>query len=194
MQSEKANIDVLVLEYLKKKGYAKAERAFKEDIGKEGEEALEKEEEGIKRVEELAFDISKESNISLTHTLLFFGTAQHMIPALYASNYEALSNWVVGSTLDIYKNELEELLFPIFVHSYLDLISKDFSNEAFAFLDRFSHLHLDSFEEDISRLATIRTAEHLKFSEFARIWRNNQYRVVLRFVFSFSFYFFTFYF
>lgn len=45
-------------------------------------------------------------------------------PDAYTHTYTILRDWV-DSSLELYKAELHRILFPIFVHSYLNLLSQD---------------------------------------------------------------------
>lgn len=48
--------------------------------------------------------------------------------ATYEKEYQAVEKWILNS-LDIYKNELMTLLYPLFVHSFLDLMAKNLPKE-----------------------------------------------------------------
>lgn len=46
----------------------------------------------------------------------------------YRHAYKSLSEWIYSS-LDIYRNELIQVLYPVFVHCYFELVNKGFRNE-----------------------------------------------------------------
>ena len=48
-------------------------------------------------------------------------------PPRYLDAYEKLKSWI-DDTLDVYKPELRRLLWPIFVHCYLNLVAQMYPN------------------------------------------------------------------
>jgi len=57
-------------------------------------------------------------------------------PSLYAETYEDLIRFV-DSRLDVHKGELSAVLYPVFVHLYLELVYNGHEQEAKAFASRF---------------------------------------------------------
>ena len=89
-----------------------------------------------------------------------------------------LRSWVETS-LDLYKPELSRLLYPIFIHCFLELIAKNFSSQAKRFLDKFKGDHVMLHGLEINKLAGISLPEHLKENELAQAYRNNKYRTIV---------------
>lgn len=91
------HLDGIVLEYLRKKGYSHTEQMLR-----------------------------MESNRTLTikeFTAAGGPSAKVDDVDAYARTYEMLRDWIETS-LDLYKPELRSVLFPLFVHCYLDLVAK----------------------------------------------------------------------
>lgn len=63
----------------------------------------------------------------------------------YQRAYQSLAEWIYSS-LDIYKNELNQVLYPVFVHCYFELVHKGYRNEG-----KWLLFALDSLES-LSRL------------------------------------------
>jgi hypothetical protein len=62
-------------------------------------------------------------------------------PSERVRGYEALKEWVEAS-LECWKPELRPLVFPVFVHVYLDLIATDFNQNARGFFNRHARDHV----------------------------------------------------
>ncbi|CCE81732.1 Piso0_002398 [Millerozyma farinosa CBS 7064] len=99
-------------------------------------------------------------------------------PDIYFRVYSILRNWV-GSSLDLYKPELSRLLYPIFVHCFLELVAKNFTSRAKEFLDKFKEDHVLLHGTDLTKLAGVSLPEHLQENEMAKAYRNNKYRVIV---------------
>lgn len=99
-------------------------------------------------------------------------------PEVYHRAYSILRNWVETS-LDLYKPELSRILYPIFIHCYLELIFKGFSSKAKNFLDRFKSDHETLHGLEIAQLAGISLPDHLKEHELAQAYRSNKYNIIV---------------
>ncbi|ODQ66045.1 WD40 repeat-like protein, partial [Nadsonia fulvescens var. elongata DSM 6958] len=99
-------------------------------------------------------------------------------PAVYDKAYILLRDWT-ESSLDLYKPELRRLLYPIFIHSFLDLISKEKSSQAREFFDKYSTDHMILHSDDIKKLSGISLPDHLKENELAKAFRKSKYRLGL---------------
>jgi len=96
-------------------------------------------------------------------------------PKEYAKHYEKLCEFVSGSTLDNYKLELEQVLYPIFVHCFLELISKHHQQEARTFFNRFVADHEVLHKPDLCALQGVQNPQHLKSNEKAARFRDNKF-------------------
>lgn len=99
-------------------------------------------------------------------------------PDVYLTAYSMLQRWV-DTSLDLYKPELSRLLYPLFIHCFLELISKNFVQQAKLFYDRFKSDHIILHGVEISKLAGISLPDHLKENELALAYRNNKYRIIV---------------
>lgn len=89
------------------------------------------------------------------------------------------------------------MLFPVFVHAYLDLVSKNLSEQgkallwimeyikklitvnqiAIYFMQTYKKDHVELHMQDISRLETVTSPEHVQENELAQMYRNNKYNL-----------------
>lgn len=89
------------------------------------------------------------------------------------------------------------MLFPVFVHAYLDLVSKNLSEQgkalqwimeyikklitvnqiAIYFMQTYKKDHVELHMQDISRLETLASPEHVQENELAQMYRNNKYNL-----------------
>lgn len=100
-------------------------------------------------------------------------------PDLYIRAYSMLKKWV-DTSLDLYKPELSRILYPIFIHCYLELISKNFVAEAKTFLDQFKDDHMMLLHGlEINKLAGISLPEHIKENPLAQAYRTHKYKIIV---------------
>ncbi|KAJ9085554.1 Transcription initiation factor TFIID subunit 5 [Entomophthora muscae] len=97
-------------------------------------------------------------------------------PDTYLSGYSKLRSWI-NDSLDLYKPELLAFLFPLFVHSYLDLVSKNSIEKAFNFFALNCEDHSALHNEDVKALTSIKAPQHVKENELAQLFRNNKYTI-----------------
>ena len=75
--------------------------------------------------------------------------------------------------------DLRRLLWPIFVYSYLDLVSDFFPKESRNFFNTFKSHFENEHESDLRALAPISLPEHVVSNTVAKIYRGAKYRVTL---------------
>jgi transcription initiation factor TFIID subunit 5 len=95
----------------------------------------------------------------------------------YLEQFTLLRKWT-EDVLDIYKAELRRLLWPIFVHCYLGLISEQYVAESrtlFKHEDLFKAEH----EADLRILQRITLPEHMLDDNIAKLYQTNKYRLVI---------------
>lgn len=99
-------------------------------------------------------------------------------PDIYSRAYGILRSWVETS-LDLYKPELTRLLYPMFIHCFLELIAKGYPAHAKTFLDKFKEDHAVLHGLEISQLAGISLPEHLRENSLAQAYRTSKYRIIV---------------
>ncbi|GJE87646.1 transcription initiation factor TFIID subunit 5 [Phanerochaete sordida] len=90
--------------------------------------------------------------------------------------FRELEAWVDGS-LDMYKPEFRPILFPIFVHFYLDLIQQGFKEAALRFHEEFSPSLRAQHNQVIHHLSTLLLPSHVQHDELAQRFRNQKYEI-----------------
>ncbi|KAK6459019.1 TFIID and SAGA subunit [Scheffersomyces xylosifermentans] len=99
-------------------------------------------------------------------------------PDVYFTAYSMLRKWV-DTSLDLYKPELSRVLYPIFIHCFFELVSKNFIPQAKKFFDKFKSDHEVLHGVELNQLAGISLPDHLKENEMALAYRRNKYRIVV---------------
>ena len=66
-------------------------------------------------------------NQAIAAHILFYNSAEN-IPTAYHTGYLSLLEFV-KSCLDNYKEEMNRILFPVFVYSFLEMCDKGYWNE-----------------------------------------------------------------
>ncbi|RKO89105.1 hypothetical protein BDK51DRAFT_9529, partial [Blyttiomyces helicus] len=89
-------------------------------------------------------------------------------------SYTRLKSWIEAS-IDKYKVELRKVLYPVFVHVYLDLTTKGLKDQAKHFFDLFNSDHAEMHGSDIQRLSTLSDPQHVKENDLAQRFRNNKF-------------------
>jgi transcription initiation factor TFIID subunit 5 len=138
-----------VLEYLSKKGYSRTEAMLR----KESAHADPNGHATAQRVEEMG-------------------------GKMYSRAFDLLLNWIENQ-LDIYKPELKRLTWPIFVHSYLNLIGDFYPRDGKEFFDRFKTPFQAEHEHDLRALQPLTEPEHLQQNDIAQLYRDNKYRLTM---------------
>jgi transcription initiation factor TFIID subunit 5 len=114
---------------LKKRGFKQTETVLR------GEAKLQ-------NVDESAFLTDLEDNVNVANYIMFYNPNE-ATPERYQESYAAFREWIMNSALDMYRvifipistyshrsqQELSTLLYPMFIHCYLDLVAKNFSTD-----------------------------------------------------------------
>ncbi|XP_043807869.1 transcription initiation factor TFIID subunit 5 isoform X2 [Manihot esculenta] len=97
-------------------------------------------------------------------------------PARYNDEYSKLRSWA-HSSLDLYKPELLRVLYPVFVHCYMDLVSKGHIQEARTFFNTFREDHEMMHSRDLQKLEGVLSPSHLEEMEFAHTLRQSKVNI-----------------
>ncbi len=156
MQRMSTELEQRVLEFLRQRGFNKAEDALRAELASHP-------------IEQYAAN----QLLDAQHTVLkqILTVSQQMpSPQGYKDSYRDLRTWV-ESSLDIYKNELMAILFPVFVHCYLELVIKGFPHDAATFMEEFRADHQEQFAKEINALIALSYPEDLESNELAKRFR-----------------------
>ena len=141
------SLDALVLQHLYQRGYMHAADKLKEELG-------------VDEPDNMAASTSRPT----LHRLLASETAP-----MYAQSYRELREWVDGS-LDAFKPELQQVLYPLFVHCYLALVqSSDASTRGHAagFAEEFRDDHALRHRDELNLLQQVTAREQLVSHSYA---------------------------
>jgi transcription initiation factor TFIID subunit 5 len=73
--------------------------------------------------------------------------------------------------------ELRKLLWPVFVYSYIELVTQGFVDEAKNFLERLTPLLEAVHQEDLNLFATITLPQHVRENQTMKLYKANKYRI-----------------
>jgi len=114
------------------------------------------------------------NGISSDWPLYFYlkkGMSMKDLSEQYKKEYNQFFNWVESSDIDLYRSELQQLLYPVFANCYLDLIlhqpdspsSSDYNPRSFFELSK----KLTPFAaSDIAKLQQVESKEHIQENEY----------------------------
>ncbi|XP_014256653.1 transcription initiation factor TFIID subunit 5 [Cimex lectularius] len=133
---------------------------------KETELLLKKEAKVLDDVQTSGTD-SEVSNVLLTYK-------SEGNPELYEEAYMDLKRFVDGS-LDTYKHELGMILYPVFVHMYLELVYNNHEQQAIKLMERFGKEQEHYYQEDLYKLSLVTKREHMKGNEITDTFKSNEF-------------------
>ncbi|KDP33523.1 hypothetical protein JCGZ_07094 [Jatropha curcas] len=145
--------------YLKKKGFKQAELAFHDEVQHSSNAN--------------SLDIHTDPDLS---ALLLSLSQPGDTPAKYHDEYGKLRAWT-HSSLDLYKPELLRVLYPVFVHCYMDLVAKGHIQEARTFFNSFREDHETMHSRDLQKLEGALSPSHLEEMEFAHTLRQSKVNI-----------------
>lgn len=102
--------------------------------------------------------------------------AQIEVPSSMDIGYAKLRQWIEDS-LDAFKNDLYNLLFPIFVHLYLDMVTRGREAEAQILMDQYKEDFRDIHPNEIKQIEMIKDLSHLKENTLAIAFLSNKYHL-----------------
>ena len=70
-------------------------------------------------------------------------------------------------------------MYPVFVHCYLDLVSKGYTDEAKEFMDKFEGDHAGGHGADLAQLASVTHKQHVLQNKLSSTFRTNKYNMRL---------------
>uniref|UniRef100_A0A7N0T9T2 TFIID subunit TAF5 NTD2 domain-containing protein n=1 Tax=Kalanchoe fedtschenkoi TaxID=63787 RepID=A0A7N0T9T2_KALFE len=141
-------LEKVVVGYLKRKGLTLTERTLMEE----------------NKNSSLMSDNSR-NEASLSAQILTFPEYEN-ISVKYRDGYSKLRSWAYG-LLDVYKHELLRILYPVFIHSFMDLVAKSYIQEARTFFSTFREDHETMHKRDLQKLEAVISPSHLEEMEFA---------------------------
>ncbi|XP_010275775.1 PREDICTED: transcription initiation factor TFIID subunit 5 [Nelumbo nucifera] len=147
---EDEEIEKMVIAYLKKKGFKQTELALQEEQSKSS----------------FASQTDPDKQILSV-------TESESGPAQYQDGYSKLRSWTYSS-LDLYKHELLRVLYPVFIHCFMDLVAKGHTQEARAFFNSFREDHELMHLRDLQKLEGVLSPSHLEEMEFAHSLRQSK--------------------
>ncbi|TPX34082.1 hypothetical protein SmJEL517_g03271 [Synchytrium microbalum] len=152
-----------VSEYLKSRGFTRTEASFREEFK-------------VKTVDDLQAEANKRAQLAIPNFLLQYSSDDINNPSAHEQSYIKLRRFV-DESFTTYKVEFKTVLFPVYVHSYLELIERGFIDQARHFLNTFKTDHAETHAGEIQRLASITNPQQLRENDLAQNFRNNKYFV-----------------
>lgn len=101
----------------------------------------------------------------------------------YLVSYDKLTAWVDNS-LDRYRPELQRILYPLFIHCYLELIDKGATATANTLVQRHKRHLVDMGarvskvrSQEIQELQSVAVPQHLQTHRFAKTVRSGRHTI-----------------
>ncbi|RLN88810.1 hypothetical protein BBJ28_00014608, partial [Nothophytophthora sp. Chile5] len=109
--------------------------------------------------------------------LLFYGLTGGD-PTAYDEAYGKLLDWICNS-LDMYRSELHAVAFPLFVHCFLELLAKGYTEAGKRFFQRYATDHARLHLEELRTLSLVFAPQHLRENEYVREVLHSKFNVEL---------------
>ncbi|KAF3538217.1 hypothetical protein F2Q69_00025101 [Brassica cretica] len=151
-------VDEFVMGYLKKKGFNSAAKHLQESLHNNN-----------------GSSIDYPNDPELTKLIRSFSQSEND-PSRYREGYSKLRSWGYNS-LDLYKHELLRVMYPVFIHCYMDLVGKGHIQEARSFFNSFRKDHEMVHLRDLQKLGGVLAPSHLQEMEFARSLRQSKINI-----------------
>ncbi|XAR57682.1 hypothetical protein NMG60_11025924 [Bertholletia excelsa] len=156
---DEEEIEKAVIAYLKKKGFKQTEIAFQE------------EQQQTKNTSSNS-SANSQTDPDIAKHILSFSEPEN-VPAQYHDGYSKLRSWTYNS-LDLYRHELLRVLYPVFIHCFMDLVAKGHIQEARTFFNSFREDHEMLHLRDLQKLEGVLSPSHLEEMEFAHSLRQSK--------------------
>ncbi|KAG5601582.1 hypothetical protein H5410_032952 [Solanum commersonii] len=153
---DEEEIEKAVVAYLKKKGFKQTEIAFQEEqqLNKNSSSSIHNNNSANSQIDP-----------DLTKKILSFSEFETG-PQRYQEEYSKLRSWAYSS-LDLYKHELLRVLYPVFIHCFMELVARGHVQEARAFFNSYREDHEMTHLRDLQKLEGVLSPSHLEEMEFA---------------------------
>ncbi|KAL2317983.1 hypothetical protein Fmac_031859 [Flemingia macrophylla] len=96
--------------------------------------------------------------------------------ARYHDGYCRLRAWAYRS-LESYKHELLRVLYPVFIHCFMDLVARGYLHEAWNFFNTFREDHEKMHSRDLQKLELVLSPTQLEEMEFAHSLRQSKFNI-----------------
>ncbi|KAI8569275.1 hypothetical protein RHMOL_Rhmol02G0266300 [Rhododendron molle] len=153
-------IQKAVIAYLKKKGFKQTELAFQEEQHSRNSSS----------------NSSLQTDPDIARNILSISSESENVPVQYHDGYSKLRSWTYSS-LDLYKHELLRVLYPVFIHCFMDLVAKGHIQEARTFFNSFREDHEMIHLRDLQKLEGVLSPSHLEEMEFAHSLRQSKVNI-----------------
>ncbi|KAE8731668.1 Transcription initiation factor TFIID subunit 5 [Hibiscus syriacus] len=150
-------VNNFVAAYLKKKGFKEAEQLLEDLQNKD------------------SAPINFHDDPELAKFIHRFSQSEDDV-ARYQDGYSKLRSWTYSS-LDLYKHELLRVLYPVFIHSFMDMVAKGHLQEARTFFNTFREDHELMHSRDLQKLEGVLSQSHLEEMEFSRSLRQSKVNI-----------------
>lgn len=92
-------------------------------------------------------------------------------PDIYDESYRKLTKFI-DSSLDMYRHDLNNLVYPVFVHMYLELVYNGHEEQAINFMKKFGPEQEEWYQSDIKKLALVTKREQMKGNDIVESFRS----------------------
>ena len=111
------------------------------------------------------------------HTILLYEPSDNL-PIKLDAQYRKLTEFT-DSALDAYKPAYRRLVYPIFIHQFLELVRQGYPKEAAKHFEKYSSMHHELFADELKAIQGIANEKHIEANETAQRFLKNKYKVAM---------------
>jgi len=112
---------------------------------------------------------------ALLHRIMLFNRKESN-PEHYARAYQRLQNWMENS-IDIYKHDMQRIMWPLLVHIFLDLVKKNFVHQALRMMESNSRHFKRNYVKEITGLQAIKRPQDIETNQIAKLFLEKKQKV-----------------
>lgn len=178
-------MESLVLAYLKQRGFSHTEEALKQDSAKAkaaaggadaavaasssaASAASASASSSTADIHTFSSDISLDQHTHLLRQILLYSSSEST-PDRYAHSFDQLKRWVL-ECMEPFRSEIHQILWPLYVGCFIQLVHKGFPHDAARFLARFRAEHEQLHKSELYTLQNITSDSELQRSEMGRFF------------------------
>lgn len=99
-------------------------------------------------------------------------------PMLCMKGFDLLKEWV-DTSLELYRPELRRVLYPLFIHVFLELVSLDHATQAREFFDKYAYDFEVLHGKELQAMSSVSLPLHLQENSLCKQFLSQKYRIYL---------------
>jgi len=160
-EPDQDTVDSLLIQYMRGRGFTASLEAFKSES----------------KTSDLIGDITLDAHTNVSNIINPF-RREESSPSHYVEAYRKLQAWIETS-IDIYRYEMQKILWPLLVHVFLDMVQKNFIHQAQKLMEANIRVFKKKHVQEITKLQQISSQADLKTNSMAKYFLEKKTKVTM---------------